>query len=172
MSNLSIERAREILADTVWSHPSDYGGYSPDGAYIFASVNRDSNLLDQSNWDSINKAFEPFDQDFVITWRAGHWAVGWVEYFGIAENAPDEMIIEAAEIVAALEDYPILDESDYSERQYEAVQDYWENESIRYRLEIFKDSGAAEDGESVFSIRRDYCEGRIFDWLFDSEITH
>jgi len=166
---ISLELAKEYLEPTIWEHPFDYGGYSPNGAYIFASVNRDSSLLEQSNWDCINKAF---DNEFVITWRAGHWAVGWVEYFGIAENAPDEMIIEAAEIVAALADYPILDESDYSERQYEAVQEYWENESIRYRLEIFKDSGAAEEGQSVFCIRRDYCEGRVFDWLFDSEITH
>ena len=169
---ISLELAKEYLEPTTWEHPSDYGGYSPNGAYIFASVNRDSSLLEQSNWDYIQKTFDKFDPEYVISWRAGHWAVGWIEYFGIAANASDQMIIEAAEIVAALADYPILDESDYSERQYEAVQEYWGNQHLRYRLEIFKDSGAAEDGSSVFSIRRDYCEGRIFDWLYDSEITH
>ena len=169
---ISLERAREYLEPTIWQHPADYGGYSPDGDYIFASVNRDSSLLAQSNWDYIQKTFEKFDPEYVISWRANHWAVGWIEYFGIDQNAPDEMVIEAAEIVAALECYPILDDSDYSDRQFEAVQDYWENESLRYRLEIFKDSGAVEEGQSVFCIRRDYCEGRIFEWLFDSEITH
>ena len=33
-----------------WEHPSDYGGFSPDGDFVLLSQHRDSDVLSRSNW--------------------------------------------------------------------------------------------------------------------------
>ncbi len=152
MSTLSIERAREYLAPNAWQHPSDYGGYSPDGHYVILSQNRESLLLDRHNYQT---AFDMLlevsdDEKHVWDWRANHWAVGWVEYLMVAHDAPDEVLIAAAEIIAALSDYPILDEDGYSEAEYEAAGDYWEQMSLQERIDLLNEAGM-----SIFAARSD-----------------
>ena len=36
-----------------WSHPSDYGGHSPDGDYMMCGQSRDSDALERSNYERI-----------------------------------------------------------------------------------------------------------------------
>ena len=93
---------------------------------IFYFQNRDSGLLDQSNAAVIAKTLEPFtegDDPDAVSERHDHWAVGWVEGFSIRVFRDGE--ITAAfrtyhELAERLQDYPILDESDYSNREYDA----------------------------------------------------
>lgn len=55
--------------------------------------------------------------------RFGHWGPGWFEIVIVRPGSACEK--EAAEIEAALADYPIVDESDYSEREQEEANRVW-----------------------------------------------
>ncbi len=86
---------------------------------------RDSGLLDQSNADAIGKALEPsLEGDDVLPESHSHWAVGWIDGFAIRvfhEGQITEAFRPYNRLAERLADYPILDESDYSSREYEAT---------------------------------------------------
>jgi hypothetical protein len=99
----------------------------PDNWAIIYTHNRDSGLLDQSNADQITEAMEPFtdggDPDVVME-SHDHWAVGHVDGFSIRVYRNGQ--ITAAfrtyhDLAERLADYPVLDEEDYSRREYEAT---------------------------------------------------
>lgn len=166
--------ASEHLAENAWKHPDSYGGFSPDGDFVVLSQHRDSELLDRVNWevaceslkaqayDSGSGGFET--RPVVYHWRAGHWAVGWIEYLMVRADAPDDMQEKAGEILCAIAEYPILDESRYSEREWNAVQEYWASCSVRDRVDYLRDADL-----SIFAARRDYTpedpSGLLFETL-------
>src|SRR5581483_1322428 len=82
--------------------------------------NRDSGLLDQSNAAVIEKELEPFtegDDPDVVPELHSHWVVGHVDGFSL-RVFKDGQITEAFKkyhkLSELLDDYPILDEQDYS----------------------------------------------------------
>lgn len=94
---------------------------------IIYTSNRDSGLLDQSNAAVIGKAMKPFsngdDPDLVFE-SHHHWAVGHVDGFSIRvfrDGEITEAFRKYHELEVRMDDYPILDESDYSDREYEAT---------------------------------------------------
>jgi len=109
----------------VWWRATDLE--AADDWAIFYTHNRDSGLLDQSNAAVIAKRLEAFtegDDPDVVAERHDHWAVGWVEGFSIRVFRDGEIsaVFRAYhELAERLEDYQILDESDYSNREYEAT---------------------------------------------------
>ena len=52
-----------------------------------------------------------------------HWACGWIDELMVHEDAPEAVLILAANIHSQLQDYPILDEEDYSRREFEAEEE-------------------------------------------------
>lgn len=164
--------ASDILE--IWTHPSDYGGFSPDGDYLILSRTRDSDCLSESNWHVARQILEqaqgaPIGCDNrsapAYDWRAGHWACGWVEYLMIRSDAPSAVIEAAEQIVSALADYPVLDDSDYSEREWNQVTEYWQSLDVRERVDMIRRSGS---NASLFAARRDYLpddNGYLYDWL-------
>ena len=153
MSTISIERAKDYLSHHVWSKPPDYGGYSPDGHYVILVQHRDSLLLDRHNYETAFNTLTDaaLDHDeHVWDWRANHWAHGWVEYLMVAKDAPEAVLAAAAEIIASLSDYPILDEDGYSEAEYEAACEFWEAMLLEERIDLLK-----EAGQSIFAARSD-----------------
>lgn len=155
---------------TVWEHSRDYGGYSPDGEYVITSQHRDSDALERSNYarileDLSKLAAEHGAPDSVYDWRAGHWAVGWVEYIMVKPDAPSAVLQAAVEIVCALEDYPVYDESDWSELEYTEACDYWVCMSVADRVDAIHHSHSRA---SIFSARRDDLpsdDGHLFEYL-------
>jgi len=95
---------------------------------IFYTHHRDSGLLDQSNASVIAKAMAPFadgDDPDVVFESHSHWAVGHVDGFSLRVFNANGEITEAFqryhELAQAMDDYPILDDSDYGERELEAT---------------------------------------------------
>jgi hypothetical protein len=130
--------------------PEDWG--------IIYTSNRDSTLLDQSNAAVINKAMLPFtegnDPDVVMESHS-HWAVGHVD--GMSLRVFKRGRITKAfrtyhELAERMADYPVLDESDYSEREYEAT---YENVDL-----------AAWKLKQEFSLPDDW-QSDVFGWLSD-----
>jgi hypothetical protein len=148
-----VETAAKELAGN-WQKFESFGWYSdarPDNAEQWAIVNlshRDSGCLDQSNEATILKELAPFmgwhkDGATVETQRHGHWAVGHVNALVIRcvgdSGAPTEAFKVLHGLAMALADYPILDESDFSEREYEEENEAWDNFGASdFRSELVK----------------------------------
>lgn len=125
---------------------------------IIYSHNRDSGLLDQSNADAIRKALEPFtdgDDPDVVSEHHHHFACGWIDGFSIRVFR-DGQITDAFrcyhELAQQMADYPVLDETDYSNREYEAT--------------------LANIADAAWRLKHDYdlpdgWEGEVFSWFWD-----
>jgi hypothetical protein len=89
------------------------------------SINRDSGPLEQSNWEYVIADLERdhADTDWEIN-RFGHWACGWFEIILLrpGTSAADY----ATEIADDLQDYCILDESDFCEKEHECCEEAYE----------------------------------------------
>lgn len=65
--------------------------------------------------------------------RESHWAVGWVEWIAIHQD--DERACQIADDLRDhYNDYPVVDESDYSDLEWNEAADYWEGMSPRDRV--------------------------------------
>ena len=94
---------------------------------IFYTHHRDSGLLDQSNADAIQKELESFtegeDPDLIFE-SHDHWACGWIDGFSIRvfrDGKITDAFHKYHDLAERLAEYPILDEEDYSNREYEAT---------------------------------------------------
>ena len=110
---------------------------------IIYTHNRDSGLLDQSNAKVISKAMAPFtegDDADVVNESHSHWAVGHVDGFSIRVFDGNGEITPAFkvyhELAEAMDAYPILDESDYSERELESTLENIEDAAWRLKNEF------------------------------------
>jgi hypothetical protein len=125
----------------VWSR-----GYDLDDAdqwCIWYTSHRDSGLLCQSNEKVISDRLRPFsdgdDPDLVFESHS-HWACGHIDGFSIRVFKPDRSITPAFEefcrIKQDLENYPVLNESDYSDREYETTLENYRSEMWGCRDEL------------------------------------
>tara|TARA_R110000824_G_scaffold198823_1_gene382872 strand:+ start:66 stop:557 length:492 start_codon:yes stop_codon:yes gene_type:complete len=143
-----------------WETPDSYAGHNPVGDYTIYGRNRDSSIMENSNYELILGELldlaEPFDklrddgEPYVYDFRAGHWACGWIEQIIIRQDAPKQIIERAKEIDEALSDYPVYSDDDYSERQWNEMYRYWNDIDIKERVEWLQESG-----ESIFLARND-----------------
>jgi hypothetical protein len=107
---------------------------------------RDAETLDESNWTAQESILDEAGVDYE-THRFGHWACG---YYELHLVHPDGLAT-VTEIVCALADYPILDESDFSEREHEALMSYLEHQGgVLDWLEIaLRDAGYVHSARQV-----------------------
>lgn len=112
-------------------------------------INRDSQPLEVSNWEA-QLASLPDESDLEEedwTWEKPefkHWACGW---FGIVIAKPGT---EAARILEELserlEDYPVLDECDLSEREHNDAMESWDTWGVDdFRRELVTQFGLSEN---------------------------
>lgn len=99
----------------------------PDTWAIIYTHHRDSGLLDQSNAEVIRKAMLPFtkgDDPDVVFESHHHWAVGHINGFSVRvykRGRITRAFRTYHELAERIDTYPILDETDYSNREYEAT---------------------------------------------------
>lgn len=109
---------------------------------IMSSRHRDSDNLQNSNFDymvkQLTKLIGEEDDEIsrgefsgISNWHIesfNHWLVGWVEYIVVKVYNSDNETTEAFNLMhdfnRAIEDYPVLDEEDYSEREYNDLINY------------------------------------------------
>ncbi len=142
----------------LWKLPEYYFGESWPDYYVFLSQHRDSDSLTRSNFDCALRDLGG-ESDTVIIVREGHWAVGWIEWIAIHES--DDKALQIADgIVAALSDYPVLDESHWSELEWTEASEYWERISVSERLYYCQKAGI-----SIFAARRDEMPIECLEYL-------
>ena len=128
----------------------------PANADDFAVVytrHRDSGLLDQSNAAVIARELAPyFGTGDCEPLRNSHWAVGWIDGYLIRPGSTAAEVYE--NLMEQIDDYPILDEADYSDRETEAT---FENIN-----------------EAAWSLRRKYdlpadWQSDVYEWLSNND---
>ena len=95
-----------------------YIGQRYDDYYIISSHCRDSNLLEESNYQSIKKVLDENKINYIEVCM-NHWAVGWLEQLLIKDNEYLGLEFIQDNILDKLQDYPIFDEDDFSNRETE-----------------------------------------------------
>jgi hypothetical protein len=123
---------------------------------IIYTHNRDSGLLSQSNAAVIAEALESFSETEipdVVFESHSHWAVEHVDGFSMRVYR-DDAITDAFHVyhglMERLEAYPVLDESDYGRREYDAALENIEDGAWR-----FKSNYNLHDG----------WEAEVYEWL-------
>lgn len=124
--------------------------------------NPQAKILDESNADKMREELGPFVRDSEALWSVGgnRMAIRMVDAQGRYTKAYSVL----CSLRCALEDYPILCEHDYSERQCEAIGDEWERACLRDRVEYCREADV-----SIFAARRDEIPGEVFDSLMECE---
>ena len=146
-----LEQAKELagnhkdFSDFSWfDEPKDSENWM-----IIPIETRDGDLLEQSNAAFITKTLKPFDVEIQ---RFNHWACGWMDHIIIQvfdgeqkeENITD-IFKKFLELKKRIENYPVLDEKDYCEREHKDTL-----KSIKMRMP-----------------NCDCDPEKIFDWLWD-----
>ena len=144
-----MEHLDNLKALTRWTMPDSYFGATWPDYFVFLSQTRDSDALTRSNFECGLEALGG-ESDTIHVVREKHWAVGWVEWIAIHE-ADAEAILKADEMLCALSDYPVLNESHFGELEYSEAENHWQQMPIKYRVELCQDAGI-----SIFSARHDY----------------
>ena len=132
LGTIDLEEAAQKVAGN-WKHFDSFVWFrdreidDADQWAVIYTNNRDSGLLDRSNASVIAKTLESFtegDDPDVVMESHHHWAVGHVDGFSIrvfSHGEITEAFTKYHELAERMSDYPILDESDYSNREYEAT---------------------------------------------------
>lgn len=123
--------------------------------------NRDSGLLDEANAEAIAGEMEKFDESGDLFYeRHSHWACGWIDGYAIRVYK-DGQITPAFEayynLMKSLEDYPVLDEEDYSRREYEAT------------LENIREQGGFVSRGYDYELPDGDWDKDVFSWFWEND---
>lgn len=140
-----------------------------DKMCLYYTHHRDSPILDQSNAAVIERILGRFtagNHPSVIPQNHSHCLVGWIEGYAIRVNdrrgKPTKAYIELCNIIDKLNDYPVLDDRDLSEREYNALVD-----DIEFKLSLYKQRYPDQSHGYMHA-------GHIMDWLskngYDNEL--
>lgn len=147
----------------LWTLPSCYIGSTWDGFYSAGfGRSRDSGALERSNFEVAWKALQAVSENVQIV-SENHWAVGWVEW--IAIPADDYAALKAAdEMVAAVDNYPALDDIDYFKREQTEADETWANcynvkERVRYIREHSSQFDFRDLADMLRCVRGNYFAG-------------
>jgi hypothetical protein len=126
---------------------------------------RDSKLLDLSNAAVIKRTMLPFlneEEPDIVEEHHGHWGVGWVDGYSIRVFNNGEItgaFKRYCDLVESLEDYPVLSDEDYSEREFEAslagIKD-----QVNYTLM------RVDEEDLLIKDMPDDLEYKLFDWFW------
>lgn len=107
------------FSPTAFDRPGAFLDDRQDWIVAPCSQTRDSDALSVSNFEACLEMLGG-ESDQVEVHRFGHWGPGWFEII----LAHPSLESKVAEIQERLEDYPVLDEEDWSNREFE---DYLES---------------------------------------------
>lgn len=171
----------------LWRYPRDgYAGADLSDWYPIVGRHRDSDALDRSNFDAALARLQAIPgHDAPAAKLRGRWYeldengevapvvnvasfsnpfVGWSESIMVHKDAPAAILDEAEAILADLADYPALDESAWSELEWQEACDFWEGMSVRQRADYRREAGV-----SIFAARRawvpDDPNGAVYELL-------
>ena len=130
--------------------------------YMVAGQSRDSSTLERSNFECFLSELGG-ESDTVQVHRFGHWAVGWIEEI-LIDPTDTTAVDKARSILAALDNYPVVNEDHFSELQWNEAADFWQSLPVGERVELCQ-----KEGISIFEARHNWLpqsdNGGIFEYL-------
>jgi hypothetical protein len=139
-----VRAAREAL-----TRPDDFGYYGPLDMFrswgFTVARHRDSDALDESNFRCLARDLRAEVErrgddpdEYVSEVSCGHWAHGWMEHLAVrvlvdpdgevtADNVTHAFRWIADAAVYLREQYPVWDDEDHSELEYEGHDETWTN---------------------------------------------
>ncbi len=162
LGELSLEDAAKQAAGNwqefrcfVWWRKDDLP--DADKWAIIYTHNRDSRLLDLSNASAIDEALAPFtkgDNPDVVEEDHSHWAVGWVKGYSIRvykRGRITKSFRTYHQLAQCMDEHPILDEDNYSERELEATLENIKDAAYRLKNEYDLPEGWVENAYHWFA---------------------
>jgi hypothetical protein len=145
-----IKFAKENSFRTMMSGGSldSYNNYiGPDfnERIVVISRGRDSDVLENSNFDVALDMLGGESKDVEIS-RCSHWACGWIETI-IINNKKPKLVKIAYDIRKSMENYPVLDDSDYFEREAEEIRETFDDNESEFSAITKKGLGFDDDAE-------------------------
>jgi hypothetical protein len=119
--------------------------------------NRDSLPLDESNFHC---ALEHMggESELVEIANFGHWACGWFEIIIVHPDLTEK----AEQLASDFADYPVVNEEDWSRREWEWKNDIWNDcYSLRERIELCQENGA-----SIFAARHESIPEEVYGAIY------
>lgn len=105
-------------------HSLDAAYFGDRAEWVIAyAQHRDSDTITRSNW-AVFLAALGGESDTVAIERSTHWAVGWIDYL-IIDPSDTERVGLAERLREKLEDYPVLDEMEWSNLEWDEYLDAW-----------------------------------------------
>lgn len=148
---------------------ANYLGDIPEPDWLcLMTRSRDSDCLTESNW-RIALAALGGESDDVEIFRFGHWACGWWEALAVRDGSPQADA--AREMFASLQDYPVLDEGDFSELEMEEANRVWsdcyqESERLEYIRKNRSQFEFSSLSDMIACVRGKYFCGYASDLLY------
>lgn len=165
-----LKPLKEIVSNPSGCDSLDnYIGAIPEPEWLcLLTRSRDSDCLTESNFRSALRELGG-EGDNVSIDRFGHWACGWWEALSVRAGSPEHE--KAKEIADSLEDYPVVDEDDFSELESETADQVWRDcYTDRDRVEYIRE----HDNQFEFRSYSDLlgcARGRYFSG-YASELLH
>ena len=144
---------------------------------VLLGKNRDSSLLDKSNFDVALETLGG-ESDDVEVCRFGHWLCGWIEI--VIVNPESNAAKIAGDIESRLEDSSVLDEDDWKTREYEAHCQWVEEvfNGIEFSYDVTIDRGEVDFGDMEYELGWETHEGssspseaEIYEYLTERGLT-
>lgn len=132
------------------------GAFLPDRQdwlVLNVAQNRDSEALEQSNF-ACALAQLGGESDDVEVHRFGHWANGWYEIILINPTA-EKLVAIGEDIERGLENYPVLNEEDFSRRETEEFQRMWHSYLCREFRQAITDAAVEYITEKIDDLDED-----------------
>lgn len=134
-----MDSVKELIKEYRWKYADNYCGEDFSEYIQGCGQNRDSNILTQSNFGTLLDLLGG-ESKTVIILRSGHWACGWVEQILVHESDKKSLGI-LLKVHTTLEDYPILDDDDFNEREQEEREETIKNERKYWAQTLCKELG-------------------------------
>lgn len=116
-----------VASPSAFDSMANYTGEIPEDNWLcLLTRNRDSDTLTESNFECALKELGGESETVRID-RFGHWACGWWESLSVLKDSRAEEM--ALSIEKRLESYPVLNDDDWSKRQYETHVSWCDDET-------------------------------------------
>jgi hypothetical protein len=164
IGKLKLEDAAKEAAGN-WQHFTCFSWHraieliDPENWAIIYTHHRDSSLIELSNAEAITNALKPFLGKDIVEEHHNHWATGWIDGFSIRVYRRGHITRAFRtyhKLAQRLSDYPILDDEDYSRREYDAT--------------IKNITDAAWELKHEFELPND-LEQSVYDWFSENDFA-
>lgn len=125
--------------------------------FALLSKTRDSDPLTVSNFECALDLLGRESKNIQVR-SFNHWGCGWIETIFVKPNTKEAEIAESIE--AALSDYPVLNDEDFSNREWQHKSDYWKLCGMKERIRLCKKARV-----SIFSARSEYIPENVDQYI-------